>query len=225
MITRRSFIGGIIGGVATFFGIEGYLKVKDETIAELLAEMYGRCGGDEIPTSDYIRWLTKVPANPERYITPDDPVVQEYARKIDIDIISEGRFGYFITPPELKFEYETDSEQFGKGDEWQMPRDYLLSGGVGDCEDYTLAIASIFEAKNFPARVVCGVVRGRKNDPDKPHAVVETVIDDYEYIMDVSWPRTILSEDKYRRRVYKWKPLAMFGKNMSYRLYHSSWDL
>jgi len=62
--------------------------------------------------------------------------------------------------PELDVDRQTIEEMDYKRDlEWKDP-DRYLDDGVGDCEDYAIAVASLLEGDGIPAKVVIGSYGG-----------------------------------------------------------------
>lgn len=139
-----------------------------------------------------------------KYITPDDPVVKEWADKqvslndgkkvVDVkdifsnpeklkDFIDAGNgFVQFknlesITQPAITPDYQ------GEGwiaNDWKMPAYYLTHGLKGDCKNIAYAMASIFRRYGLPAKCVDGYMVNDKGET-KRHGWLEVSIDGKPY--------------------------------------------
>jgi hypothetical protein len=121
--------------------------------------------GEEVRSVLHQTILPTLPDNHTDYIVPESEVVREWASNIDVrtvkntgrgddrrhETVDRGRF------PEL--ERRADIEEF-KIDDWQHPERYLGETMAGDCEDYAVAAASIYENHGFNSRVVLGLRNG-----------------------------------------------------------------
>lgn len=107
------------------------------------------------PTPTFITNNTILyPTNAPSYITPNDPIVQWYANHTLLT--SSGLIWKHNKTP-LSYNYKSDASLFNnpsRNDTWQNPSYYLTRNLTGDCEDFSLAYASILEAKNIPAEIL-----------------------------------------------------------------------
>ncbi len=222
-ITRRVFLKLVTIGAGTLTGGCIFSKLFPDKILEI----YKSLGGRELnPNIVSFFWDCYIPENYKDYITPDE--VKEYAEKIKYDFDPPFSVtGRINAPKELKFEYKTDKELFGKKDWWQKPREYFKEGAIGDCDDYSLAMASISEAKGYETRVVGGYIKYERDKPFLPHWNVEIQADIEYYVLDVESPKTIKKRDYFYKWLREWggewKPLIMFGKNSKLQVYDKWW--
>jgi len=94
------------------------------------------------------------PEDASSYITPENEVVSWYAENT---VLTDEALIWKSTKDALEFKYRTDNDLFNNpidGDMWQNPDYYLANGNMGDCEDFSVAFASILEAKGIPAEVI-----------------------------------------------------------------------
>lgn len=94
------------------------------------------------------------PEDASSYITPENKVVSWYAENT---VLTDEALLWKGTGDAVEFKYRTDNDQFNNppdGDLWQNPDYYLANGNMGDCEDFSIAFASILEAKEIPAEVI-----------------------------------------------------------------------
>jgi hypothetical protein len=94
------------------------------------------------------------PEDASSYITPENEVVSWHAENT---ILTDDGLLWKHTGIPVEFKYRTDNELFNNptdGDMWQNPDHYLANGNMGDCEDFSVAFASILEAKGIPAEVI-----------------------------------------------------------------------
>lgn len=92
--------------------------------------------------------------NASSYIIPDNEVVQWYANNT---VLTDDALLWKHDNSLVEFNYVTDNDLFENltnGDMWQNPDYYLSHKRRGDCEDFSVAYASILEAKGISAQVV-----------------------------------------------------------------------
>ncbi|RLJ02072.1 MAG: hypothetical protein DRP11_03475 [Candidatus Aenigmatarchaeota archaeon] len=220
---RRTFV---LGSVLAGLGMFGLMKNPEMSLG-----IYKRLGGKEVSPA-LVNLLSDgyVPENYQDYITPDDSIVQKYAKEIEYESSPFVTFPsvYDIkAPPELKFEYFSDRELFKKRDHWQKPSEYLRRGAVGDCEDYATWAASDAEAKGYEARVIGGYISYEWDMSLSPHWNTEVKLNDEYYVMDVDRPKEAVRRDVFGKRLKRWggewKPLIMFGKECKLCVYDRWW--
>jgi len=103
-----------------------------------------------------LNWTNHIlyPEDASSYIMPENEVVKWYAENT---VLTDDALLWKHNRSAVEFKYESDNELFGNppdGDMWQNPDYYLAHGLVGDCEDFSLAFASVLEAKDIPAQVI-----------------------------------------------------------------------
>ncbi len=161
------------------------------------------------------------PDNPSKYVTPDDSVVQTYAREFEFD----PRIQSVGIPEGTEFEYVTDKEQFDKDERWLFPREYL-EHGRGDCEDFSLTMVSILRSKEIPAKCVIGEVRGGGLNYDETagHMVAEAKFDGERFLIDLWPPDKLYTTEEYTESVFDyWNPKQMFDESGGYQNYTEDW--
>ncbi len=170
------------------------------------------------------------PVNYQEYVMPENPLVQEYARKLEV-----GLYWNYLTYQNgsvFYIEYQPDTEE----GIWQNP-DYTLAVGHGDCEDIALTVASILEAKGIKAVVVMGYIY--INNDKKPHSWVEYYLNGRYYISDnFSYEREVTIENKIvyysppseimaalfeKPPVIKYQPRYIFNDNLKKTPYSKDW--
>lgn len=93
------------------------------------------------------------PEDASSYIMPGNAVVKWYAENT---VLTDTELVWKHNNSPVAFIYMTDSDLFENpqdDDMWQNPDYYLTHGNIGDCEDFSLAFASIIEAKNISAEI------------------------------------------------------------------------
>lgn len=103
------------------------------------------------------------PEDAQSYILPDNEVIQWYAKNT---VLTDDALLWKHNGSPVVFRYEPDDTLFNNppdGDMWQNPDYYLAHGSVGDCEDFSMAFASILEAKEIPAQVIGVTLINGKN--------------------------------------------------------------
>ena len=126
-------------------------------------------------------WDTRFPRSPNpsseyaaMFITPNDPVIKN---KLNDIIKNKG-----ILQPDLwairdwvgeniayPYPNEYDDVIHGQPDYWQFSRE-TISLGTGDCEDYSILLASLLRAKGYTANDVYVMMGYNKTDPSQGHA-------------------------------------------------------
>jgi hypothetical protein len=94
------------------------------------------------------------PEDAASYIIPENEVVKWYAENT---VLTDDALLWKQNRRPVKFKYETDDDLFNfppDNDSWQNADYYLTHGCIGDCEDFSLAFASILEAKGISAEVI-----------------------------------------------------------------------
>jgi hypothetical protein len=94
------------------------------------------------------------PEDANTYIMPENDVVKWYANNT---ILTDDTLVWKHNNSAVMFQYETDNNLFNNpqdGDMWQNPDYYLANGAIGDCEDFSLAFASILEAKGISTEII-----------------------------------------------------------------------
>ena len=94
------------------------------------------------------------PKDASSYIIPENEVVTWYAENT---VLTDDALLWKHNGSAVEFKYQTDDNLFNyplDGDMWQNPDYYLANGATGDCEDFSLAFASILEAKGISAEVI-----------------------------------------------------------------------
>ena len=104
------------------------------------------------------------PEDASSYIIPENEVVSWYAENT---VLTDEALIWKNTGDAVEFKYRTDNDLFNDpldGDMWQNPDYYLANGNMGDCEDFSVAFASILEAKGIPAKVIgVNLINDRKH--------------------------------------------------------------
>ena len=103
-----------------------------------------------------LNWTNHIlyPEDASSYILPENEVVKWYAENT---VLTDHALLWKHNGTAVDFKYKTDDDLFDNppsSDMWQNPDYYLAHGSVGDCEDFSLAFASILEAKGISAQVV-----------------------------------------------------------------------
>ncbi len=103
-----------------------------------------------------LNWTNHIlyPEDASSYIMPENEVVKWYAENT---VLTDGALLWKHNRSAVEFKYESDNELFSNppdGDMWQNPDYYLAHSSIGDCEDFSLAFASILEAKGISAEVI-----------------------------------------------------------------------
>ena len=127
------------------------------------------------------------PTNAPSYITPNNSIVQWYSNHTLLT--SSGLIWKHNKTP-LQFNYKSDSSLFNSIDTWQNPSYYLSHNLTGDCEDFSLAYASILEAKNIPAEIL-GVTTIKTN----LHWVVKYQYNGHTTFADINRNNVIIYKD------------------------------
>lgn len=94
------------------------------------------------------------PEDASSYVIPENEVIKWYAENT---VLTDDALLWKHNGSALKFKYQTDNDLFNHppdGDMWQNPDYYLTNGLIGDCEDFSLAFASILEAKGISSEVI-----------------------------------------------------------------------
>jgi hypothetical protein len=112
-----------------------------------------------------LNWTNHIlyPEDASSYILPENEVVKWYAENT---VLTDYALIWKHNGTAVDFKYKTDDDFFDNppySDMWQNPDYYLAHGSIGDCEDFSLAFASILEAKGISAQVV-GVVLINNNN-------------------------------------------------------------
>ncbi len=97
--------------------------------------------------------------NPYEYIMNDNVIVKYFADSITLKENGNELQPTFADDFTPYFSYQTDVN----GDYWQYPDYYIYGGFVGDCEDYALVWASVFEYWKIPYMVVGGYDSGQRD--------------------------------------------------------------
>lgn len=186
--------------------------------------------------------------NYQDYIMPDNEIVKYFANNIYLyseDIPTWAAPNSLIPrfiwnkgklegedKPTLSFKYEEDSDKLfniagqppdydssGVRDFWINPDYYIYNGFVGDCEDYALLWASVFEIWKIPYVVVGGW------QTDKTGKTIRDWWVEFEYNDKIY--RAQVVQKMYIRDTdpYKYQGKLMFSKNMKIRSYYSNWHL
>ncbi|MFB6077038.1 MAG: hypothetical protein ABEK12_02820, partial [Candidatus Nanohaloarchaea archaeon] len=141
--------------------------------------------------------------NASKYVTPDDPVVQDVASDTRIEL-QEGTYKV-DWPDRLEFE----DVETGTVDH---PRDYLSGGAQrGNCADHAVASASVMAAKEKDVAVVTGETQYGVIDRIWPgaHSNAEIAHDGEVLVADVTYPYTLYRRPEFRRRHPEWNQTAM----------------
>jgi len=102
----------------------------------------------------------------------------------------------------FKFNYEADNDQFNNppdGDMWLNPDYYLAHDARGDCEDFSLAFASILEAKGIPASVI-----GLTLINDRNHWIVQYQYNNMTNYADINRKNVIIWHDENPTILKEW---------------------
>jgi len=127
------------------------------------------------------------PKDASAYLIPENEVVTWYAENT---VLTDDALLWKHNRSAVKFEYQTDNNLFNNppdGDWWQYPDYYLANGAIGDCEDFSLAFASILEAKGIPAEVI-----GVTLINDRLHWVVKYFFNDKINYADINRNNVII---------------------------------
>ena len=84
--------------------------------------------------------------DPRKYITPNDPVIKDLARRFETPVQA---FKHVVRSIEYRLE---------RKDVWRLPRETLRLG-YGDCEDLSNLLTSILRAMGYPAKSVIYAIR------------------------------------------------------------------
>lgn len=184
------------------------------------------------------------PLNYQKYVMPNNPIVQEYAKQLNVKLgwnnfEYKNGSGLALYPTQNKsLLKETDEKDY-----WQNP-DYTLTVGYGDCEDLALVACSILKAKDIPSIVVLGYAYPNEKER-RGHAWTEYYIDGEYFVNNNlnSFPRNI-QEDNSIYYYYtpnmifsfvnntsenitiqgmKLQPRHIFNDNLKRRPYHKNW--
>ena len=131
------------------------------------------------------------------YIIPDNEVVQWYAEHT---VLTDDALLWKHNASIFKFNYVSDNDLFNNppyDDMWQNPDYYLTHDCKGDCEDFSLAFASILEAKGIYAQVI-----GVTLINDRNHWVVEYQYNNRTNYADINRNNVIIRHDE-NPTVYK----------------------
>lgn len=121
------------------------------------------------------------PANASSYIMPENEIVKWYAE--NTILINDALLWKHNKTP-LVFKYISDDDLFNNPpshDMWQNPDYYLTHGLLGDCEDFSVAFASILEAKGISTKVL-GVELTNSNK----HWIVEYTYNNVTMYADIN---------------------------------------
>jgi hypothetical protein len=127
------------------------------------------------------------PEDASSYIIPENEVVTWYAENT---VLTDDALLWKHNGSAVEFKYQTDNALFDNppdGDMWQNPDYYLANGATGDCEDFSLAFASILEAKGISAEVV-----GVTLINDRLHWVVRYYFNDQINYADINRNNVII---------------------------------
>ena len=127
------------------------------------------------------------PEDASSYIIPENEVVTWYAENT---VLTDDALLWKHNGSVVEFKYQTDNDLFDNppdGDMWQNPDYYLANGAIGDCEDFSLAFASILEAKGIPAEVI-----GVTLINDRLHWVVKYYFNDQINYADINRNNVII---------------------------------
>jgi len=94
------------------------------------------------------------PEDASSYILPENEILKWYAENT---VLTDDALLWKHNGTAVDFKYKTDNDLFDNppsGDMWQNPDYYLTHSLIGDCEDFSLAFASILEAKGISAQVI-----------------------------------------------------------------------
>ncbi len=171
--------------------------------------------------------------NYQNYIIPENPIVKYFADSV---YLYQGEESLGMAPNTLKprwvwkkafpydnkensdqfpyFIYQKDQETFNRSDYWQNPDYYIYNGFVGDCEDYALLWASVFEYWKIPYWVVSGY---SGNDGERDW-VIEFKYQNKIYRGQVQYGMWEIAEYPVMYR-----PYMMFNKNNAIRTYQKWW--
>lgn len=81
-------------------------------------------------------WDTKFNFNRRKFVNPDDPIVSNTAREIQIRSSEPSRIAMQVS------DWVVSNCEYDLSKEWKLPRD-TITEGRGDCEDYIFLTASI----------------------------------------------------------------------------------
>ena len=127
------------------------------------------------------------PKDASSYMIPGNDVVKWYAENT---VLTDDALLWKHNGSAVEFKYQTDNNLFNyppDGDMWQNPDYYLANGAIGDCEDFSLAFASILEAKGIPAEVI-----GVTLINDRLHWVVKYYFNDQINYADINRNNVII---------------------------------
>lgn len=103
-----------------------------------------------------LNWTNHIlyPEDASSYILPENEIVKWYAENT---VLTDHALLWKHNQTAVDFKYRSDDDLFDNppfSDMWQNPDYYLTHGLLGDCEDFSMAFASILEAKGISAQVV-----------------------------------------------------------------------
>ena len=130
------------------------------------------------------------PEDASSYIIPENEVVQWYAEHT---VLTDDALLWKHNASIFKFNYVSDNDLFDNpldGDMWQNPDYYLTHDCKGDCEDFSLAFASVLEAKGIHAQVI-----GVTLINDRNHWVVEYQYNNRINYADINRNNVIIRHD------------------------------
>ena len=143
------------------------------------------------------------PEDASSYIMPGNEVVVWYGNHT---ILTDGALLWKHNNSPVDFNYITDDELFNnppRSDLWQNPDYYLTHGNTGDCEDFSVAFASILEAKGIPAKVL-----GARLVNGQYHWVVEYEFEGHIRYADINRNSVIIFEDSNPNVETEWVTIS-----------------
>lgn len=139
------------------------------------------------------------PEDAPSYIMPDNEVVRWFANNT---ILTDDALVWRHDNSTVEFNYMTDDYLFNNpvdGDYWQNPDYYLTHDSRGDCEDFSLAFASILEAKGIAAEVI-----GARLINGQFHWIVQYEFNGHERIADINRNNVIIFNESDPKIDEKW---------------------
>lgn len=181
------------------------------------------------PNKTHEIWIAE---NYRDYIIPENKIVKEFSDSVYLyQTDSMGTYlipGYKILDKEfVRFIYVADSDSlfaeanqpveidsFGNRDFWLNPDYYVYNGFKGDCEDYVLLWASVFEDWNIHYMIVGGYLNKQRD------WWIEFIYDNERYIGQVEIG--MIRIDKIQQE-YNFRPVQMFSKRLPIQKYNDSY--
>ncbi len=166
--------------------------------------------------------------DPKSYIMPDNDVIKYVSSFIYLE---NGSLYWESNNPFEAYGlfypiYVSDQEQFNKDDYWVNPDYFFMHNMKGDCEDVSVAIASILENKRIRTKVVGGwliINNQRVRDWMVEYKIGPVYYQYYGGITNLPFMTRGMFEFYKKARGIDFEPIIMFDKSSYYEAYNSNW--